>query len=130
MSYSIGVFAEQTGLSIDTLRYYEKEGLIFPQRDENNRRKYTENDKTWIAFILRLKETAMPIRQIKEYARLRYAGDSTMKERLALLQSHQAFILKEMEKLEENLGHLNVKIASYKQSIIEHEKADPAAVQR
>ncbi|MFD2617858.1 MerR family transcriptional regulator [Terrilactibacillus laevilacticus] len=123
MSYSIGTFAEIVNLSIDTLRYYEKEGLIIPERDEHNRRTYTEKDREWIAFILRLKETAMPIKKIKEYARLRYEGDSTMKERRAMLEQHRLFIIEEKKKLEENLKHLDKKILTYHAMIDKYEKS-------
>lgn len=115
--YSIGTFTKITGLSADTLRYYEKEGLILPERDVNNRRVYSEKDIDWIEFILRLKETAMPISQIKTYARLRYEGDSTLEKRLDLLLDHQRFIYK--EKLEQNILHLNKKIDIYKEAIEE-----------
>lgn len=115
--YSIGTFTKITGLSADTLRYYEKEGLILPERDANNRRIYSEKDIDWIEFILRLKETAMPISQIKTYARLRYEGDSTLEKRLDLLLDHQRFIYKEKEKLEQNMLHLNKKIDIYKEAI-------------
>ncbi|HAJ55503.1 MAG TPA: MerR family transcriptional regulator, partial [Lactobacillus sp.] len=50
-------------------RYYEKEHLIVPDRDQNNRRTYTDADQRWIAFIKRLKATGMPIKEIKTYAR-------------------------------------------------------------
>jgi DNA-binding transcriptional MerR regulator len=115
--YSIGAFSKITGLSADTLRYYEKEGLILPERDVNNRRVYSDKDIDWIEFILRLKETAMPISQIKTYARLRYEGDSTLEKRLDLLLDHQRFIYKEKEKLEQNMLHLNNKIDIYKEAI-------------
>ncbi|WP_100486262.1 MerR family transcriptional regulator [Sporolactobacillus pectinivorans] len=113
MTYSIGTFSELTGLSIDTLRYYEKEGIICPGRDTNNRRVYTEADQIWINFIIKLKETAMPIKKIKEYACLRYRGDETVDERLNILYSHRLFMLDQKKKLEENIEHLNRKIAAY-----------------
>lgn len=124
MSYSIGDFSNITGLSIYTLRYYEEEKLIFPARDENNRRRYTDKDKTWIDFILRLKETAMPIREIKKYAKLRYAGDSTLRERLKMLQSHRLLMLEEKKKLEDNVEHLDEKIKTYEKAILVYEKKE------
>ncbi|WP_100489143.1 MerR family transcriptional regulator [Sporolactobacillus pectinivorans] len=124
MSYSIGDFSNITGLSIYTLRYYEEEKLIFPARDENNRRRYTDKDKIWIDFILRLKETAMPIREIKKYAKLRYAGDSTLRERLKMLQSHRLLMLEEKKKLEDNVEHLDEKIKTYEKAIFVYEKEE------
>ena len=72
--YRIQEFAALTGLSADTLRYYEKEGLLAPARYANGYRIYSERDAAWLAFILRLKETNMPLAQIKAFARLRAGG--------------------------------------------------------
>lgn len=113
MDYSIGAFSKIIGLSIDTLRYYEKEHLIHVERDTVGRRKYTDADIRWIEFIKRLKETGMPIREIRKYAALRYQGDATMQERLRMLQKHRAYVLSEREKRDENLAHLDAKIQTY-----------------
>lgn len=80
MEYSIGEFSKLTGLGIHTLRYYEQEGLIAPERNSGNRRCYSDKDLTWIAFIKRLKDTGMPIKEIRHYAELRAAGDPTLSE--------------------------------------------------
>lgn len=66
MDYSIGEFSKATGLGIHTLRYYEHENLIIPLRNSSNRRRYSEKDIAWIAFIKRLKATGMPIKEIKK----------------------------------------------------------------
>ncbi|MCO7127217.1 MerR family transcriptional regulator [Sporolactobacillus shoreicorticis] len=121
MSYSIGEFSQLVGLSADTLRYYEKENLIYPNRDKNNRRVYTDEDKSWLLFILRLKETAMPIKQIKTYARLRYEGDKTSQERMHLLLEHRKFMLEQRRTLDENIDHLNRKIANYQKQLNERQ---------
>ena len=73
MEYSIGEFSKLTGLGIHTLRYYEQEGLIAPERNSGNRRCYYDKDLTWIEFIKRLKDTGMSIKEIKYYAELRAA---------------------------------------------------------
>lgn len=103
MDYSIGKFSAIVNLSIDTLRYYEKEKLILVKRDAVGRRNYTEADITWILFIKRLKETGMPIKEIKEYASLRYKGDSSMIQRLHMLEKHRLLVLEEKAKWEFNL---------------------------
>lgn len=54
-----------TGLGIHTLRYYEHENLIIPDRNSSNRRCYSDRDIAWIDFIKRLKDTGMPIKEIK-----------------------------------------------------------------
>ncbi|MFT9057091.1 MAG: MerR family transcriptional regulator [Ethanoligenens sp.] len=125
MDYSIGAFSEITGLSIDTLRYYEKERLIQVERDTAGKRKYTDADTRWIEFIKRLKETGMPIRKIRTYAELRYQGDATMQERLRMLQKHRAYVLSEREKWDENLAHLDAKIQTYKERMDQIQALSP-----
>lgn len=117
MSYSIGAFSAISKLSIHTLRYYEKEQLIIVRRDALGRRCYTEADLSWIRFIKRLKETGMPIKEIKKYARLRYEGDSTMTQRLDMLKKHRRSVLEEKEKWESNLKNLDEKIKIYEEKI-------------
>jgi DNA-binding transcriptional MerR regulator len=117
MSYSIGEFSAITNLTIDTLRYYEKEQLIFVTRDAVGRCRYTEADISWILFIKRLKETGMPIKKIKTYAYLRYKGDSTLLERLDILEQHRLSVLEEKAKWESHLEHLEEKISIYKNKI-------------
>lgn len=114
MDYAIGSFSKITGLSMDTLRYYEKEHLIQVERDTAGKRKYTNADIRWIDFIMRLKETGMPIRKIRKYADLRYQGDATMPERLNMLEEHRVFVLSEKAKWDANLTHLDTKIQTYK----------------
>lgn len=83
--YKIGEFSKKVNISIDTLRYYEKECLIVPSRVENNLRVYTNKDIIWIEFIKKLKLTGMSIKNIKKYAKLRYEGDETIPQRMDLL---------------------------------------------
>ncbi|WP_058301015.1 MerR family transcriptional regulator [Gorillibacterium timonense] len=117
MGYSIGEFSALTQLSIDTLRYYEKEQLIAVRRDAAGRRCYMEEDIGWIHFIKRLKETGMPIKEIKTYALLRYEGNSTMMERLDMLKRHRLFVLAEQAKWDSHLSHLEEKIQIYEDRI-------------
>lgn len=130
MDYSIGAFSKVIGLSIDTLRYYEKERLIQVERNTAGRRKYTDADIRWIEFIKRLKETGMPIREIRKYAGLRYQGDATMQARLQILQKHRAFVLSEREKWDENLAHLDAKIQTYKERMDQTQPLNPDSASR
>ena len=117
LNYYIGEFSEKIGLSIDTLRYYEKLGLIYPERNEANKRVYSEKDIEWLKFIIRLKEINMPIKQIQYYSKLRYDGDDTIKERLELLEEQMDRLNIEKRKIEENIMHLDKKINIYKKMI-------------
>lgn len=109
----IGEFSKRTGLPVSTLHFYERKGLISPERNASGHREYDEVDLSWFAFIERLKETGMPLAQIRGYADLRVQGDSTLKERRDMLIDHRERVLKEMARWRENLSHLDDKIAYY-----------------
>lgn len=117
MEYSIGEFSKLTNLGIHTLRYYEKEGLIIPKRNVSNRRCYSDHDLTWINFIKRLKDTGMPIKEIKHYARLRTDGDSTLLERMEMLIQHRQSLNEKIAQLQEHKAKLDEKIEFYRKEI-------------
>lgn len=117
MDYSIGEFSKITEISIYTLRYYESEHLIKPDRKSNGRRVYKEKDITWIQFIKRLKDTGMPIKEIKKYAELRSDGESTMTERMIMLTHHKKKLEGEIDILNEHLEKLKEKIIYYEGQI-------------
>lgn len=115
--YQIGEFSKITGLSIHTLRYYEHEGLIIPERNEANRRVFSEKDIAWVEFIKRLKDTGMPISEISRYAKLRAAGDDTLSERLDMLIKHRAALSEKIELLLLHQENLNAKINIYQEKL-------------
>lgn len=117
MRYAIGEFSSITGISIYTLRYYEKETLIVPERKENGRRLYSDGDVMWIQFIKRLKDTGMPIKEIQKYAQLRAKGDGTLVERMKMLEKHRTVLKGEITKMQENLKNLDDKIVYYQSEI-------------
>jgi DNA-binding transcriptional MerR regulator len=111
----IGDLARACGLSIDTLRWYEKIGLLPPPpRDRGGRRVYPPETLTWIAFLGRLKATGMSIAGMLDYARLREAGEGTTAARRALLETHRDAVVAEIAALTENLAALDDKIATYR----------------
>ncbi len=114
----IGKMAEKTGLSENTLRYYEKKGLIRVKRDRYQRRIYSEQDIAWVQFIQRLKDTGMLLRDIHRYAELRYQGDSTLVERMTMLQHHREYVLAQQRKWQEHLAKLDKKIDIYRHKLI------------
>ena len=125
MDYSIGEFSKVTGLGIHTLRYYEHENLIIPLRNASNRRRYSEKDIAWIAFIKRLKATGMPIKEIKKYAVLRAKGDVTLSERMEMLIQHRQSLNEQISRLQEHEAMLGEKIAFYRQEIEGHREDTP-----
>lgn len=117
MKYSIGQFSKLAAIPAPTLRYYEQEHLLVVQRDPIGRRYYTQEDISWILFIKRLKDTGMPIKQIKEYARLRYMGSATIQQRLEMLEHHRLTVIEEKKKWDTHLVNLEEKIAIYKENL-------------
>ena len=108
--------AEACGLSVHTLRYYERIGLIKPiARRSNGHRLYCAEDLTWIEFLLRLRATGMPIATMKRYAQLRELGTQldSVTERKTLLQHHAVALEAELKSLSETLAYLKEKIAVY-----------------
>lgn len=116
---TIGELAQKTQISEYTLRYYEKKGLIRVSRDGSGRRCYEESDISWVAFIKRLKDTGMLLKDIRLYADLRYEGAATMPQRLTLLQNHRTYVLEQQKKWEEYLLNLDDKIQYYQGNIKE-----------
>jgi DNA-binding transcriptional MerR regulator len=113
---SIAEAAERTGVSVHTLRYYERAGLVITDVDRTSggRRRYRELDLRWISMCTRLRATGMPIRVIREYADLVLAGRGNEKARLALLESHRAEVLTKLAELQENLELIDHKIDVYR----------------
>ena len=114
-TYTIQQVTELTGLSSHTLRYYESAGLIHGiQRDTNNYRIYSEIDLEWLRFLIRLRDTGMPIRRMQYFAELRYRGDETITERRQLLDLHKKEIMEQVNRLNETLAVLDQKTDYYR----------------
>ena len=114
---TIGEFSELTGISCSALRYYEEKGLIHVERDFGNRRIYSDNDIEWVKFLQRLKKTGMSLKEMKRYSDLRYEGDSTISERLEILQNHEIYVAEQRRIWEEYYENLNAKIEWYKKQL-------------
>ncbi len=114
---TIGEISKITGISESTLRYYEGKGLIRIERDANNRRVYTPADVSWIQFIQKLKDTGMLLRDIQKYSALRYLGDSTMQERLEILEEHQKYVRQQSLKWQQYTQNLEDKMLYYRTEI-------------
>jgi DNA-binding transcriptional MerR regulator len=110
----IGDVAKQTGLSVHTIRYYERIGLLpFAMRDNAGQRVYDNAILAWIEFLGRLKTTGMSIQGMLHYAKLRAAGLATEAERKALLVEHRDKVRHQIAELQASLLVLDNKIAGY-----------------
>lgn len=115
MSHSIADAAAATGLTPDTLRYYERDGLMLRpvSRSATGHRRYSDADLRWIELLNRLRGTGMPIRDVRRYAELVRAGDGNEQERLDLLRAHRASVLARLAEVQEHLGAIDRKIGIY-----------------
>lgn len=112
---NIRKFSELTNISVYTIRYYEKIGLLKKiSRNSSGHRFFTENDVAWVSFVKRLKDTGMSLDNIRKYADLRKQGESTSELRMQLLQEHTK-VLEEKIAIELlHLKKLNEKIDYYR----------------
>lgn len=107
-------FSHLVGLSSHTLRYYEKIGLLKNiYRNQSGHREYTENDLAWVGFVKRLKETAMPLEDILQYAKLREMGAESLSQRQKLLEAHREHLIAHIALQQKNLSALEDKIDLY-----------------
>src|SRR5688500_730206 len=110
---SIAQVVDRTGVSHDTLRYYEKEGLLTPPRDSGGRRRYREIDVGRVVFITRMRGSEMPIRVLQRYVALVEEGPATEPERLAIMEAHRDAVVARRAELDEALGIIDFKISVY-----------------
>jgi DNA-binding transcriptional MerR regulator len=113
---SIAEAARRTGVSVHTLRYYERAGLVVTavDRTAGGQRRYQQLDLDWITVCTRLRATGMPIRSIRRYAQLVSAGPGNEQERLALLEAHRADVTAKLAEIQENLKIIDHKIDVYR----------------
>ncbi|GAA4935657.1 DNA-binding transcriptional MerR regulator [Nonomuraea thailandensis] len=112
---SIGQVAERTGLSVHTLRFYEREGLLAQpvRRGSAGHRVYSEGDVDWLGVCMRLRASGMPLTDIRRYTELVRAGQGNEVERLRVLREHRERVLAQMHELDECLALITHKVAIY-----------------
>ncbi|NUR50012.1 MAG: MerR family transcriptional regulator [Hamadaea sp.] len=114
-SYTPAEAVELTGFSIHTLRYYERIGLLGDvSRTSGGRRVFSDDDLGWLDVLRCLRDTGMPISQLRRYCDLARTGEGTLAERLSLLEEHSREVEERMELLRRQYEHLQEKIAWYR----------------
>jgi DNA-binding transcriptional MerR regulator len=113
---SIAEAARRAGVSVHTLRYYERAGLVVTtvDRTAGGRRRYQQLDLDWISICTKLRATGMPIRTIRRYAQLVSAGPGNEQERLALMEAHRADVTAKLAEIQESLKIIDRKINVYR----------------
>ncbi|MCP2341511.1 MerR family transcriptional regulator [Actinomadura rupiterrae] len=119
--------AARTGLTVHTLRYYERDGLLLGvSRAESGHRRYTEHDLDWIDLISKLRATGMPIREIRRYAEAVRNGAGNERERLELLAAHRERVRRNLAEAMEHLAAIDRKIDYHTGAIATCEGPDTA----
>ena len=110
--------SEQYGISQDTLRYYERVGMIPPvSRTAGGIRNYTEEDLRWVGLAKCMRSAGLPVEAMIEYVRLYKEGDSTIPARLQLLIDQREVLLEQRKQIDETLNRLNYKISRYEKAV-------------
>lgn len=120
---NISQVSQKYGLSADTLRYYEKEGLIPPvRRNESGLRDYSEQDCNWVEFIKCMRGAGLSIETLRKYVRLFNQGNRTLQKRKSLLLREREALQNRLKELQAVLKRINHKIEIYEEQIVAYEK--------
>ena len=116
---SISDAALATGVSVHTLRYYERAGLMLDAvgRASSSHRRYTEDEVRWVVLLTRLRATGMPIRRVRAYADLVRSGAGNEDERLSLLEAHREAVVAQIADMQRSLEAIDAKIELYRERI-------------
>ena len=113
---TISEVSKKYNITADTIRYYEKEGLIpTVPRNKNGIRDFGENSCGWIEFIKCMRSAGLEIETLKRYVSLFRQGTKTVKERKILLEEQREKLLKKQEDIKATLDRLNYKIEKYEE---------------
>jgi len=119
----IAEVSEQYGLSSDTLRYYERIGLIPPvTRKQSGIRDYSELDLRRVEFVKCMRSAGLPVEVLVEYVGLVQQGDRTIDTRRAMLKEQRELLVARMNEMQNTLEILNHKIEVYENAVLIKEK--------
>ncbi len=119
----IAQVSEKYKISQDTLRYYERIGLIPPvNRNRGQIRDYTEEDERWVEFVTCMRSAGLSIEVLIEYVALFQQGDRTNETRKALLVEQRDLLASRVQELQKTLDRLNMKIERYDDVLLRRER--------
>jgi DNA-binding transcriptional MerR regulator len=120
----IAEVSEKYQISQDTLRYYERIGLIpYVHRSRGGIRDYTKEDLQWVEFITCMRNAGLPIEVLIEYVSLFQRGEDTNSARKALLVEQRGILAAKIEDLKKTLERLDSKIERYEKVLLEKERS-------
>ena len=115
---TIGEVCEKYGITADTLRYYEKVGVIpVVNRTKCGIRDYSEDDIRWVENAICMRNAGLPVEMLIEYVRLFREGDTTIQARRDLLMEARKEIAAQLEKYQKAMDRLDYKISRYDEAI-------------
>ena len=110
--------SEKYDITQDTLRYYERIGMIpAVGRTSGGIRDYQENDLGWVELAICMRNAGLPVEAMIEYVQLYQKGDSTLAARLELLQDQLNVLLEQQKRIQETIERLEYKISRYKKAV-------------
>ena len=126
---TISEVAERYGLTPDTLRYYERAGLIPPvRRTEGGQRDYSEESCRWVEFAKCMRGAGLPVEALAQYVALFRQGDATAPARLAILREQRELLAGRMADMQATLDRLDFKIARYDAILLPREQELAATI--
>lgn len=112
--YTVKQVSDLLGVSVHTVRYYDDMGLIpGTKRNGANRRVFDDNELEWLFVSITLRSTGLPLAEIRHYIELYQQGDSTLKERYAIMEAQKKRAQKEVEDLKLRMAVLDKKLEHY-----------------
>jgi DNA-binding transcriptional MerR regulator len=124
-SYTVGEASARSGFSVDTLRYYERLGLLEPvDRTAGRQRRYREGDIDWLGFVSCLRGTGMPVREMRAIAELVRDGEHTVPQRIELLEAHGERVRANIHQLTEQLEAIEHKVGYYRGTLAAQDRQE------
>lgn len=110
--------SEKFDISQDTLRYYERVGMIPPvTRTASGLRDYQESDLGWVELAICMRSAGLPVEALIEYVKLTQEGDKTIEARLQLLSEQRESLIEQQKKINDTLKRLDYKISRYEEAV-------------
>lgn len=126
MNYTIAQAAKKMNLTIYTLRYYDREGLLSNvERDKSGKRIFTKDSMEMLALISCLKNTGMPIKEIKKFIDWQNEGNNTLHDRNDMLIKHKEDVLNQIEDLKKHLRLIDRKLDYYHDACVAYDTGSP-----
>lgn len=126
MNYTITQAAKKMNLTTYTLRYYDREGLLSNvKRDKSGNRIFTKDDMEMLYLICCLKNTGMPVKEIKQFTDWQNEGNPTLHARNDMLVSHKEDVLKQIEDLKKHLRLIDRKLDYYQDACQAYDTGAP-----